>query len=39
MQSKKEERPMLDMDFLKKKLVERVFPNVIKPAKEKLIRN
>jgi hypothetical protein len=39
MASKKEDAPVLDMNFLKKKLTERILPSIIKPAKEKLIRD
>lgn len=39
MGSKKEKAPILDMSFLKKKLVERILPNIIVPASEKLRRD
>lgn len=39
MASKKEPGPVLDMDFLKKKLVERILPNIIVPASKKLVRD
>lgn len=35
----KKEKPILDMGFLKKKLVERIIPNIIVPASEKLRRD
>lgn len=39
MGSKKEKPPVLDMSLLKKKLVERILPNIIIPASQKLLRD
>lgn len=39
MESKKEPGPILDMNFLKKKLVDRILPSIIVPASKKLIRD
>jgi len=39
MGSKKEPAPILDMNFLKKRLVDRILPGIIKPASEKLLRD